>query len=266
MSSVLKFSRTNTIKAIKARQHCLQNPVRAPGYVANNSLKSSASSACSVKSVCSKAGSKGSLKSTGDSDPSGKSGEANIEPSDSGNDSPSDSNNKQSKSLYFENSSNWILSGPESAALNVAMYFMARRRVVIFVNFSLTTEVCGAGICGMTLRSASKAILISLILLRSLAFAVFLLYLLNGAGFCLDLCDLLGFVRSVSVSGVESSAVRRTDRGRNEYLSEVVAPYSPLLFASVNGSARRSEIPSNCNSESIFGHNRDKLHVSGFSV
>lgn len=94
-----------------------------------------------MKSVCRSAGNEGSPKSTGDNDGSGKSGEARSDPewSERGSDSPSDSRNKQSRSLYSDMDSD--SQGPFSAALRVEMYFIARRSVVILVSFSLAPGI-----------------------------------------------------------------------------------------------------------------------------
>lgn len=75
-----------------------------------------------------------------------------------------------------------VVSAPDSGPTGVVVskplradiYFMARRSVVIFVNFSLCASTAR---CGTARRSASKASLISLMRLRSRAFAVFLRYL-----------------------------------------------------------------------------------------
>lgn len=269
------FSPAATLKSIKAHQHNellfrlknrnvsgLKIPLR---YVTKKSLKSSGSSVCSVKSVCNSAGKEGSLNTRGDCEGSGKSGEASVELSESGSDSPSDSRSRQSKSLQSENRSAWLpFSGSAKAALRAAMYFIAKRRVVIFVSFSLAAGAWVVAMWGMTLLRDSKAILISLILFLSLALAVFRLYLLSGAGFCFALCDLLGFVFSFSESedGLDASVILRTDLGRSEYFSpfgEAAASYSPLLLGS-GKDARRSDSPSNSSNGSMVSQRRIICH------
>lgn len=76
------------------------------------------------------------------------------------------------------------VSGLESlkAEDSAVIYRIANRRVVILVSFSQGTGVPVISAAGTARRSASKARFISLILLRSRALAVFLLYLLSGCG------------------------------------------------------------------------------------
>lgn len=86
------------------------------------------------------------------------------------------------------------------------------------MSFSLGTA-CVTDIWGTAFLSASKAWLISLMRLLSLALAVFRLYLLRGAGFCLGFEHLdLGATRAM-LSRFSSGFLRRSDRGRSEYLS-----------------------------------------------
>lgn len=143
-----------------------------------------------------------------------------------------------------------------NAALKAEIYFIAKRNVVIFVNFSLAAAVAlgtfalgTVGIfaphcckCGTAFLNASNAALISRIRLLSLALAVFLLYLLRGAGFCFGFCCLVVRLLVVVVTvdavlGVSSSstwAPLRSDLGRREYLSPLVEAitFSGLLLAS----------------------------------
>lgn len=112
------------------------------------------------------------------------------------------------------------LSDSPSESLNAVertvIYFIASLKVDIFVFFSLGLSIFVL-ISGIERLRVSKASLISRILDRSLAFAVFLRYLLKGRHFCFDDFDILlrGFRTSSDTSS--ESVDLGAQRGRREY-------------------------------------------------
>lgn len=79
-----------------------------------------------------------------------------------------------SASVVIDEDEDWVPGAVVRSPLSAEMYFIASRRVVILVSFSLCASTAR---WGTARRSASNASLISRIRLRSRAFAVFLRYL-----------------------------------------------------------------------------------------